>query len=64
MNLVKFVWNEVAAKCRFPPILGAICFKFPLPAGACLAQSVERKALNPVVIGSSPPVGGAAGPTQ
>ena len=45
-------------------ILGAICFKFPLPAGTRLAQSVERKALNLVIVSSSPTVGVAAGPTQ
>ena len=40
--------------------MGAFCFKFPLPAGARLAQSVEHKALNLVVEGSSPTVGVAA----
>ena len=34
-------------------------FVFHLPASARLAQSAERKALNPVVAGSSPAVGAA-----
>ena len=33
------------------------CFVFHLPASARLAQSAERKALNLVVVGSSPTVG-------
>ena len=33
------------------------CFVFHLPASARLAQSAERKALNLVVVGSSPMVG-------
>ena len=33
------------------------CFAFHLPASARLAQSAERKALNLVVVGSSPTVG-------
>ena len=47
-----------------PPYLNAICLNFQLLAGARLAQSVERKALNLVVVGSSPAVGVAAEPTQ
>ena len=41
-----------------------MCLKFQLAAGARLAQSVERKALNLVVVGSSPMVGVAAEPTS
>ena len=37
-----------------------MCLKFQLSAEAGLAQSVERKALNLVVVGSSPTVGVAA----
>ena len=33
------------------------CFVFHLPASGRLAQSAERKALNLVVVGSSPTVG-------
>ena len=41
-----------------------MCLNFQLSAGARLARSVERKALNLVVVGSSPTVGVAAEPTQ
>ena len=41
-----------------------MCLKFQLSAGARLAQSVERKALNLVVVSSSHTVGVAAEPTQ
>ena len=37
-----------------------MCLNFQLSAGARLAQSVKRKALNLVVVGSSPTVGVAA----
>ena len=37
--------------------LMTVCFQFHLLAGARLAQSVECKALNLVVVGSSPTVG-------
>ena len=41
-----------------------MCLNFQLLAGARLAQSVERKALNLVAVGLSPTVGVAAEPTQ
>ena len=47
-----------------PPQLHARCSNFQALVGARLAQSVERKALNLVVVGSSPLVGVAAEPTQ
>ena len=47
-----------------PPQLNAVCLNFQLLAEARLAQSVEHKALNLVVLGSSPTVGVAAEPTQ
>ena len=47
-----------------PPYLSAMCLNFQASAAARLAQSVERKALNLMVVGSSPTVGVAAEPTQ
>ena len=46
------------------PYLSAMCLNFQALVGARLAQSVERKALNLVVVGSIPTVGVAPEPTQ
>ena len=47
-----------------PPQFSARCLNFQALVGARLAQSVEHKGLNLVVVGSSPTVGVAAEPTQ
>ena len=47
----------------FPPYLAWECGALALKSIARLAQSAERKALNLVVVGSSPTVGDLAAPS-